>query len=274
MDANGQTSLYFATDSRLSWENTNFAWDCGRKVFGCRNQPDIFAFTGYGLFSVTVISRLCSLIDEGLVSDSIRSSLTTRCQWVMDSIKYAFNRHPSEIIDKFTIFYGTRIGVGTAPNSSIRKSAENREDYDEYRGSWFGGCSVTWDGVELKNNQLEFPQEFSKYLAVDGSGGKYVEVHLEKANSESQCNTSRIIFRKFCDALREKKDKYSGGPPQIVGLYRDKAAQNFGVVIDGKPFYLGVSEVFSDSGLQWRNENFERVNSRGDLIEGAKRHNF
>lgn len=274
MDPNGQTSLYFATDSRISWSVQPPFWDCGRKVFACRTEPDIFAFTGDGLFAVTVISRLCSLIDDGLVLESTRSSFTTRCQWVFNFINDSLQKYPKAKITPFTIFYGTRIGEGTNPNSLLRQKTASRSDYDVHLGSWFGCHAITWDGSNLVSESLEVPQNRSQYIAVDGSGKRWVQDHQGKTADDPQCGTSRIIFRAFCNALSASGDAQSGGYPQLVGLYRSMPAKSFGIVKNGHATYLGVCGDFAGLNVEWRNEDFERVDIFGVKIKGAKKHGF
>ncbi len=275
MDPHGQTSLYFATDSRISWSVAPPYWDFGRKVFACRFEPDIFAFTGEGLFSVTVISRLCSLIDDGLVSSATRSSLTTRCQWVSDIIREAFRAHPPNHIKPFVIFYGTRIGTGTQPNSLLRQKAKTKAEFDPFLGSWFGCQTVSWDGSQFASDYVTAPYGQSQHLAADGTGKKWVEEHQARTADDPQYRTSRIVFRAFCDSLIAAKDKQSGGYPQLVGLYRGGAAKTLGIVTKGRPTYLGLCHQFPEkSKVEWRNEDFERCNELGERIDGAQQHHF
>lgn len=274
MDPHGQSSLYFATDSRISWSVSPPYWDLGRKVFACQSAPDLFAFTGDGLFAVTVIGRLCTLIDDCLVSETERSSLTTRCQWVSNMVRQAHEAYPKQHLGRYVIFYGTRIGEGTKPDSNARRKAAVRPDFDPYRGSWFGCQTIAWDGEQLVSEYLETPHEHSQHIAADGSGTKWIEQHQKRVADDPQSRTSRIIFRAFCDALKAGKDRQSGGPPQLVGLYRSGPARTFGVVSQGAATFLGLNASFSGTKVEWRNEDFERVTETGALIENAKQHRF
>jgi hypothetical protein len=190
MDPHGQTSLYFATDSRISWSLNPPYWDFGRKVFACREEPDIFAFAGDGLFCVTLISRLCSLIDEGLVPSGTRSSLTTRCQWVSDVIHESFEAHPKRYLQPFVVFYGTRIGTGTQPNSLLRQKAKGKDDFDPFVGSWFGCQTISWNGSLFASDYVANSYESSQHLAADGTGKKWVEKHQARTVDDSQYRTS------------------------------------------------------------------------------------
>ncbi len=274
MDPHGQSSLYFATDSRISWSDRPPYWDLGRKVFACRSEPDIFAFTGNGLFAVTVISRLCTLIDDGLVSPNERSSLTTRCQWVSKMVQQAHEAYPKQHLTPYVIFYGTRIGEGTKPDSKARQKAAMRPDFDPFTGSWFGCQTITWDGENLVSECLRTPHEHSQHIAADGTGKKWIDKHQTRVVDDPQSRTSRIIFRAFCDTLIAAQDKQSGGPPQLVGLYRSGPARTFGIVSQAEATFLGLNVSFSGADVEWRNEDFERVTETGTLIANAKQHRF
>lgn len=214
------------------------------------------------------------MIDDGLISDSARSSLTTRCQCVSDFICRAFEKYPKSRITPFTIFYGTRLGVGTQPNSLIRQKAAGKMNFDEYLGSWFGCQSVVWDGSQLKSELLEIPQNRSQYIAADGTGKKWVEEHQTKTAEDPQYRTSRIIFRGFCNSLGKRGDAQSGGFPQLVGIYRSGPAKTFGIITNDGASYLGIEGTFPESKVEWRNEDFERVHMNGGLVAGGKRHGF
>lgn len=274
MDPHGQSSLYFATDSRISWTVNPPYWDLGRKVFACRSAPDLFAFTGDGLFAVTVISRLCTLIDDGLVIEADRSSLTTRCHWVSSMVRQAHEAYPKQHLQPYVIFYGTRIGEGTKPGSKARQKAAMRPDFDPYLGSWFGCQTFAWDGTHLDSEYLETPHEHSKHIAADGTGKRWIESHQTRVADDPQSRTSRIIFRAFCDTLRAADDRQSGGAPQLVGLYRSGPAKTFGVVSDVKATYLGLNAKFYGADVEWRNQDFERVTETGIRIANAKQHRF
>jgi hypothetical protein len=274
MDPHGQSSLYFATDSRISWSVDPPFWDLGRKVFACRSAPDLFAFTGDGLFAVTVISRLCTLIDDGLVNPAERSSLTTRCQWVSNMVQQAHEAYPKKCLGRYVIFYGTRIGEGTKPDSKARQKAAMRPDFDPLIGSWFGCQTIAWDGANLASEYLETPHEHSQHIAADGTGKKWIEGHQTRVADDPQSRTSRIIFRAFCDALRAAEDRQSGGAPQLVGLYRSGPAKTFGIFSQAEATFLGLNVRFSGADVEWRNEDFERVTETGTLIANAKQHRF
>ena len=71
--------------------------------------------------------------------------------------------------------------------------------------------------------------------------------------------TSRSVFSSFCDALDSGGDKHSGGAPQMIGLYRQKAGRSFGIIYNDKRYFEGlpVSDTGQADGIEWRNRRFE-----------------
>ena len=83
------------------------------------------------------------------------------------------------------------------------------------------------------------------------------------------------MFAGFCDALRSKKDLYTGGAPQLVGMYRKGSARAFGIISEGVPYLGGLraSKHYARAVHEWRNEMFERVDPASrQLFEGAQKH--
>ena len=72
--------------------------------------------------------------------------------------------------------------------------------------------------------------------------------------------TSRSVFSGFCGALASGEDSFTGGAPQLVGLYRQMAGQTFGVIYSGAQYVFGfkVTDSGLASSLDWRNALFER----------------
>jgi hypothetical protein len=87
--------------------------------------------------------------------------------------------------------------------------------------------------------------------------------------------TSRAAIWSFCNALHEGKDVSSGGPPQLVGIWRKGVAQSFGFWWKRHP-YLSGAEVPKNANfgrVNRFNHRFERVNGRtGKRLEDAQKH--
>jgi hypothetical protein len=103
-----------------------------------------------------------------------------------------------------------------------------------------------------------------------GSGDRIVTNHQIAARNEFG-TFSRSVYTGFCDSLISGEDSFSGGAPQLVGLYRNGSGMHFGTILRGKSFYRGLEAVhLSLPEIEWRNELFERCDSSGKRIEGAQ----
>ena len=66
----------------------------------------------------------------------------------------------------------------------------------------------------------------------------------------------------------------TGGLPQIVGLYRVKNSRLFGIVKNEKKYIYGKEsyEDINSERIEWRNENFERMNPETlKILSGAQK---
>ncbi len=253
VDARGPAALYLISDSRLSW-GTGAYWDGGRKTFGCANTPDIFAYCGDALIATTVLGTIVELADSGCLFRH-DAGADARHEGFVDAFKVALSANEKNApVGSFFLLHGSRDGDGMNSKFRLWRLSHRR-------------LLRNWDDTELN-----FDRDKSVIAVVDGSGGKEVmEEHVKWIDS-SASKTSRSTIWAFCDALKRGKDPCSGGAPQMVGLWRIRAAQRFGFFWDGKPYLAGVesSNLRSRDSLRWFNENFERCDgSTGQLVDGA-----
>jgi hypothetical protein len=112
--------------------------------------------------------------------------------------------------------------------------------------------------------------DVSALTIVLGSGDRVVTNHQIAARNELG-TFSRAVFTGFCDSLISGEDPFSGGAPQLVGLYRNGSGMHFGTILRGKSYYRGLEAAqLSVPQIEWRNELFERCDSSGKRIEGAQ----
>jgi len=231
-------SIYIASDSRISWRNTTAKFDYGKKVFGCKNSPDIFGYCGDVLFPSIVLNQLVSIADQGLLF-SPEWNCTQKFQAIIDKLVQMFNQYPSEIE-----------GITTDSIEIIYASTEKDRSFYCQKMKWRKSTGK-WKVDDVKYG------EYSDKLFVAGSGaGEFLE-KLEEYQNYSR--TSSAIFHCFCDTLFNIKDKYCGGAPQLVGLYRKFNSQVFGIVYNNKRYLEGmeISNLRNFNAVNWRNENFE-----------------
>lgn len=250
VDTHGTASLYFATDSRISWGGSQ-QWDHGRKVFAARTTPDLFAFVGDVLYPTLLLDQVLSQVDSGLFFESNDAPLM-RWTRVEAAVRRPFKDYPLPLIG-FTILYATRQGSGTSAEFHVWSLTHDA------KGKWYSGA------VPLPDH--------SGVLQVLGTGAPGIQRWHGYWTQSSQGGTSRAVFSAFCDALAHGDDPGSGGPPQLVGLYRSFEARIFGVVFQGAPTFLGLPVEISDTkgaGLEWRNALFERVGADGQRLADAQ----
>lgn len=244
-------SLYLASDSRYSWGSTA-KYDNGIKVFGSTILPEIFGFFGDVLFPSTILGQLISQIDNGLLideSDSGESKNKKIFQYIETSLKL----YPKIFLGgNFTILHGTRIG----------------KYFHLYRHSFRGKLG-------LANYEISLPKISTKVFS-GGSGAKEFDKNWQKWESEkhNDYRTSRAVYHCLNQTLKTIKDPQTGGLPQIVGLYRNKNLRLFGIIQDNKKYVYGKlsSENLKSKRIEWRNENFERMNPETlKIFEEAQR---
>lgn len=238
-DTHGVASAYIASDSRITW-GTNQKWDYARKVFASLKYPDILGYFGDVSFPSHVLGQVIDIVDTDLFfreNESARIKFSKIEELVIDS----FATYPKEHCNPFSIVYISR---------------ENEGMESKFQTFLFGWHpSYGWN-----NEQLEMPSK-SGIIRVFGSGKKSIETWHERWNHIDKIKgTSRAVFSAFCDSLANQGDGFSGGAPQLVGIYRKWAGQSFGIIYKNQRYLLGlpVSKSSNLLSIEWRNVLFER----------------
>ncbi len=256
-DSRGPTSIYFASDSRISWGNDPRAWDTGRKLFASRESPEIFGFTGYLLLPQSILTRATDFIDRRIWPSLATCGPVSRAAMLAEMTRTELRSHSYTLADDFSMFYAARTGEGMPDRASFHLFQVH--------------CSATSRKVDV--HQVPIPK-VSSVLRTHGSGAESIDHWAARWHASDQGGTSRAVFSAFCDSLRAKHDPRSGGEPQLAGIYRCENAHVFGVVTErGASFegLLGV-QVPKQAGIQWRDELFQRVNPDGSLLKAAQPH--
>jgi hypothetical protein len=244
LDSRGVSSLYIVSDSRFTISGTaTVHTNSGQKVYVCSREPHIFGFCGSVHFPSAVLPFIIHAIDtkqlftekddENAKQQKVLSLLGKRMGEML--------RAPEgKYISGFNILHAARSGVGL--KSSFRL----------WRISW-----TPFDSWQVSD--IPMPTH-SKLLYDDGSGATALRVEHDNWQKSDVSKTSRAIFSAFCDALHAGRDKYSGGPPQLGGLFRKFAGQQFGVIFDRRLYHKG--KIVTDTppaDTEWFNETFERT---------------
>lgn len=257
VDSRGPTGIYIITDSRLTWDaSAARRWDAGQKTFASIRTPDIFGFCGDAFFPPMILRQFLDQINYGLIfAEGMNAD--ERHSTLMAALKRAFDQRTRAPVRTFSIFHGARDG-------ELMKSRFRLWE-TRYR-------------VDLKNwsdHEQDLNTDHSYFVHVDGTGKDYIMKRgLEWLDTDAR-GTSRAAIWSFCNVLHEGKDAFSGGPPQLVGIWRKGLAQTFGFWWRGQP-YLSGAPVQKDSDftrLNWFNHRFERCDGRtGKRLEDAQKH--
>ena len=237
VDSRGPASFYVASDSRISWGN-NLTWNYGRKLFASQKYPDIFGYCGDVLFPSLVLGQVISMMDSGIIF-SYQESPREKFQQLSSLIQRSFHELPKSVRNAFQIVYCSRFNEGMVSTFEI------------YTLEW--NSKHGW--VDL---QPQLPKQSDLVLSL-GSGQQIIQASNLCWQQTEVKGTSRAVFSAFCDSLETGSDPFTGGAPQLVGLYRKESAKNFGIVFKEQRYLFGlpIGEANLDS-VEWRNCLFER----------------
>lgn len=232
-------SIYIVSDSRISWGD-NAKFDYGRKVFGCKNSPDIFGYCGDVLFPSIVLNQIVDIADQGLLFEP-SSTCKQKFQAVVNKLIQIFNNYPKEV---------QSITADTL--QIIHASRDENQMFFCQKMEWWKSTNKWTSGT------VEFEDHSDKLFVLGSGRTEFLEKFKKYAESENQ-KTSRAVFHCFTDTLSTMTDKYCGGAPQLVGLYRIDNAKFFGIIHNKKRYLHGVQvdDLINFNNVEWRNELFE-----------------
>lgn len=241
VDQRGPSAFYFASDSRLSNQTTN--WDSGRKLFACVNSSDAFGYCGSVLFPSQVLGQLVLQIDAGALFPDT-STPEQRFEIVTDRIESAVVGFPEN--SGFSIAYATRDGEG-------------------FRSTFFVAV-LTWSQTNgITTQKYAIPTQ-SELLFAYGSGAPVVRDFTFNWTYHETRRTSRGVFSSFCDAISSGRDRYTGGPPQLVAIYLRGPAKSLGVIHEGNCYINGMrATITTATNVDCRNSLFEVCSVDGQL---------
>lgn len=212
VDHRRPSSVYFASDSRLSWPNDSYRDDC-TKVFAS-DGPDIFAVVGqYSVLGVVeeVVRTLNG--NDGVGEDRIGLACHA-CRTKLDG-----NR-----------LRGTNLYMATRVNPDIRHPTLSK----------FIVARLRLDIGSIEAEHFDTNVTSSRVIFIDGSGTCDTKSELTRWQDSISGGTSRSMFSAFCDGIGVS-DMYSGGPPQLAGIWNNESGQVFGVSWKGHVFVNGKS---------------------------------
>jgi len=258
VDSRGPASLYMITDSRITWTDANGYWDRCQKAFISRSSPDIFAYMGDAFFPPAVIRQICEQANHGLFISAIEHAEVRHLAF-RKRIQASIREYHSDIIADFSIFHAAR-------ESEFMSSKFRLWEIKYY------AKSKRWKTIERDIQNWR-----STLVVAAGSGGNIVKRFLDERNSGRANGTTRAAIAAFCDALASKRDPNTGGPPQLVGMWRKGAPKQFGFIWNRASYFGGleIPKNANTTKVRWFNCKFEICDgSTGKRFPSAKVHNL
>ena len=257
VDQRGPCALYIITDSRITWGDAANKWDSGKKTFASSRFPDVFGYCGDAFFPPMMLSQIIEQLDAGLLcgddatADTRTEAISSALALSIDSVAGQTTMLP------FAIYHGAREREGMQAVFRLWEKS-----YDTLLKKW-----------EYKEQEIK--DDCSYLVHLDGSGARTIARRETVWKKTDVAGTSRAAIWAVCESLQSRSDSFSGGSPQLVGLWRKGSGKHFGFFWQGKP-YLGGLEVLGPrktAALQWFNHLFERCDAdTGRRIRSAKKH--
>lgn len=257
-DGRGASSIYLASDSRVTWTRGSGRWDAARKLFACRRSPDIFGYCGDVLFPSQALGQITELADEGLLFNA-GATAASRHASVLAAIDGSLGFGRSAPINAFTLVHVARDASGLSSAFKV----------------WTTSVGKRGVGADTLCSEMSGPAAGSsrRLLALGSGANGYVEEAI-RWSASAQANTSRGCFTALYDVLARGEDDKSGGAPQLAGLYRVGNGRAFGIVHDGQRYFNGqpVPQLRDYCAVEWRDETFQRINGNTlALVHRAQR---
>ncbi len=250
-DSRKISSFYIASDSRFTWtKSTKF--DYGRKVFALTNSPDILGYCGDVFYPTLILNQILDM-DRDKILFKPGISNQEKSNILFEEIQKKFTQYPSSEVMKETLEI---IHVSRQEETNF---ICNVFSWDK-KGGWLLTPKEIPDGSDkviiLGTGESEFYNRYLDYFR--GLNGK----------------KSRALFQCLTHSLLKMKDLQCGGSPQLVGLYNQFNGKNFGVLYEGKRYFLGreIEPTGIVNNIEWRNELFERCDGISTkILDGAQR---
>lgn len=244
---NGKPSaLTFASDSRLSWSQEGARWDFGRKIFWCKNTPDVFGFAGDVVTQSTILSQVCEIFDYATI-EIVPASAESRHRFFVDLAKSAVGALKGVVMQETDVLHGLREEEGGGCSFRLWRTRF---------APLTGTC--TDDEMKFSPRGLKSRHDDPGQFFSAGSGSDKHRNHWQRRIKEAG-DTSRSVFRALVDVIDKGEDARTGGLPQIVSLGRTGFPKPVGVSINDARSVCGMPLGESGAGgtIEWRDENFQ-----------------
>lgn len=276
VDSRAITSIYVASDSRITASTGEVLSDAACKVFACRERPDIIGYCGNADRPPAVLARLASQLD-GL---SVSKSAWDRAHWITRELEHALPLCFDHPYSETKLVYASRDGEGFA-------CAEFRVfEISVVEGHWYLRT------LEFSPAREQGDEEHrSRDIAfAEGSGAASVrrwrdmwaqfhswDIEHREHGGTTRVRTSRGVFSALCTALAFGDDSRSGGAPQLAVIHQEGVAMPLGVIWKGSRFYKGTERSEAEAvalNTRWHDKLFQLCSpTTMAVLEDAACHN-
>lgn len=257
-DQRGPCALYFLTDSQQTFLNTNkkiTKTSFCKKAFASDKTPDIFCFCGEVNNPTRIIKDCIKNAFNNItnINDKHDKLIEIAIQFINSNTESRMN---------FTIFHGVREHTGMASVFHLWKTTFY---YSEYKYINHEDSKIP---IELPSEEKIVPAD--KYegsgsfiLNLSGSGENYIIDEKNKLLKTEKYQTTRFQIMSSLSSMNSGKDQLTGGPPQLVGLWRINNGMQFGIHWQNK-LYFSHECVDNNipENIYWFNEKFERFDPK------------
>lgn len=241
VDSRRVTSVYMASDSRFTWSNGSL-WDYGKKLFSTSSGTELLGYAGDVLFSSQMLSQVVDQMNCGLFSNS-DDSPESRVDRLEKLLEWALSHYPASERRNFDVAYISRHG--------------------ENMSSIFYISVISWRSGSFTRSVISQPDSSGPILVL-GSGAASFKRRFDCLTQNGKnMRTSRLVYSAFCDHLLSGEDRYTGGPPQLIGLFSSRPACNFGVIHKGERWMSGSrvpDDIRFGTDVPWRDDLFQVCN--------------
>jgi hypothetical protein len=206
------------------------------------------------MFASHAIGQALELLDAGFLHP-VDAAPAARIAALEAFLHESLQSYPSAQQREFSVVYAWRIGSDLAASFFVAEVSWSRSA---------GWCRV----IPM------LPSESAVIIAC-GSGQEYFASPYRRWKDSEIGRTSRAVYSAFCDHLTSGSDPHTGGPPQLVAVYRSGPAITFGVIYSGARWLSGarVPDGSIPENLEWRDELFQRCDGKTmTLKRGTQRH--
>ena len=264
VDSRGPSSIYIATDSRISWQTksgiTVQTWDSARKTSAVATSPQIFGFAGDVFYPSQTLEAVSDLLTFYPVPESVEEAQDN----FQEAVRVGWQSLPPK--ERRESFLVQCLRVNQGMNSRFGMQVLHQAARSD---KWTAKAFAMPD----QSSQLEFLGSGTKSLKEVHARWVKVPTARHDWPVDTRARTSRAVFSAFCDSLDSGSDPASGGAPQLVGLYREGNGRRFGIHWHEKTYVAGT-EITDQSleRIEWRNRHLERIDQQGRRLGSAQRH--